>query len=1089
MTRTEVNNALAGILQAQIDIPEHLQANQVMLDYTEQLVTGAITGNTWMTDKPNYYTKSQTDTYLNAKADLVGGLVPSNQLPSFVDDVLEFSNLASFPTTGTTGKIYVATDTNFSYRWSGSTYIQIISGNFILNQTSSAQPSSGFWIDGVGRVGSLGIGIAPSYPLHISGHTSSISVTTSHSINSGAHFIANAGQGTFFGSTITNAGYYNGPLNLSPLQDIIFKPGGNEKARFTTGGGLELGVPVGTTGATTDGLVTFKHYGGGTTIATLGPTTSSDRIQFRFGLLQLGHLSGDGVGTPMTIGLRNPVNVDLGGQQYIKVRGQGNGTTPSFIQLYSSDPASTSNNIGIDFRLARTTGGETVFSRIATYSSNVGNSTYQGYLSFQLANAAAVAEQMKLSHNGVLTVNDSILVGTGNSGVSFQLGTFGAADYYVRRSGTALTMNSAGAIAHTIGGNSWYTGLAATGHSWYDGAATPALLMRLTTSGQLSLYNIPNATTDTDKFLVSDGGVIKYRTGTELAGDLGLPVSWSVSGNTGTDSSLHFIGTADDQDVMIKRNNVEIVKLFDNGVTVSPLAGEGNRMVYVNDEGTLTTTGLPPGTIITEEEDYASSGGNLSSYFGITTRYLTDLDFTVDENEEVEFDYQMYSAYASSVTFTFSPVASSFDKLDVTVYRKSELEDDWVEDATFNLGSWSGVSVISETYLRVKGRLRASTADTVRANISTTESSMDSGGVSDVTLNVTRYIAGSPFGADADNSGWSLTGNTGTDSDTDFIGTLDDVDVVFKRNEVEKIRLTDSVDITGQTNIGGEVFDPSHGLDINYSYDDSGIVDVINVDVKPEGFHVQSIRGSNPANTNVYITGSGLEVALSGEGYSANCNLFDYYSTFGNSFDDGVTSGASKIDFSYDYGDIGSTAAIIRSRQDIDQEMSVEVRPESVSIKYNETEAVKVANNGEVTVSDLAGSDNRIVIADEDGVLRTQSFPTGGTFTPSIAGELNTVTGSTVVSGMMYSESLTGDIVTCSGVVILQSTGSVLTNVVKFTLPTGLADNLFGVASAVDGTSGIVILEDNQAKLMVLAPDTAIRYMYYQFQYRKFLPL
>lgn len=43
---------------------------------------------------------------------------------------------------------------------------------------------------------------------------------------------------------------------------------------------------------------------------------------------------------------------------------------------------------------------------------------------------------------------------------------------------------------------------------------------------------------------------------------------------------------------------------------------------------------------------------------------------------------------------------------------------------------------------------------------------------------------------------------------------------------------------------------------------------------------------------------------------------------------------------------------------------------------------------------------------------------------------------------------------------------------------TGLADNLFGVASAVDGTSGIVILEDNQAKLMVLAPDTAIRYMY-----------
>jgi hypothetical protein len=55
-------------------------------------------------------------------------LVPSTQLPSYVDDVLEFANLASFPATGETGKIYVALDTNKTYRWSGSTYIYITSG-------------------------------------------------------------------------------------------------------------------------------------------------------------------------------------------------------------------------------------------------------------------------------------------------------------------------------------------------------------------------------------------------------------------------------------------------------------------------------------------------------------------------------------------------------------------------------------------------------------------------------------------------------------------------------------------------------------------------------------------------------------------------------------------------------------------------------------------------------------------------------------------------------------------------------------------------------------------------------------------------
>jgi hypothetical protein len=56
------------------------------------------------------------------------GLIPTTQLPSYVDDVLEADNLASFPATGETGKIYVALDTNKTYRWSGSAYVFITSG-------------------------------------------------------------------------------------------------------------------------------------------------------------------------------------------------------------------------------------------------------------------------------------------------------------------------------------------------------------------------------------------------------------------------------------------------------------------------------------------------------------------------------------------------------------------------------------------------------------------------------------------------------------------------------------------------------------------------------------------------------------------------------------------------------------------------------------------------------------------------------------------------------------------------------------------------------------------------------------------------
>lgn len=73
----------------------------------------------------NTANKGQANGYASLGAD---GIVPSNQLPSFVDDVLEFANLAAFPVTGEQGKIYVALDTNKTYRWSGSAYIYITSG-------------------------------------------------------------------------------------------------------------------------------------------------------------------------------------------------------------------------------------------------------------------------------------------------------------------------------------------------------------------------------------------------------------------------------------------------------------------------------------------------------------------------------------------------------------------------------------------------------------------------------------------------------------------------------------------------------------------------------------------------------------------------------------------------------------------------------------------------------------------------------------------------------------------------------------------------------------------------------------------------
>lgn len=63
-------------------------------------------------------------------------LIPGEYLPSYVDDILEYATLANFPTTGESGKIYVDLKTNKTYRWSGSSYVEI-SASLALGETDS----------------------------------------------------------------------------------------------------------------------------------------------------------------------------------------------------------------------------------------------------------------------------------------------------------------------------------------------------------------------------------------------------------------------------------------------------------------------------------------------------------------------------------------------------------------------------------------------------------------------------------------------------------------------------------------------------------------------------------------------------------------------------------------------------------------------------------------------------------------------------------------------------------------------------------------------------------------------------------------
>lgn len=99
-----------------------LDANaKVSTTYLYDITSGQVTTALGYTPE-NAANKGVANGYASLDA---AGKVPSTQLPSYVDDVKEYANLASFPVTGETDKIYIALATNKTYRWSGSTYVEI----------------------------------------------------------------------------------------------------------------------------------------------------------------------------------------------------------------------------------------------------------------------------------------------------------------------------------------------------------------------------------------------------------------------------------------------------------------------------------------------------------------------------------------------------------------------------------------------------------------------------------------------------------------------------------------------------------------------------------------------------------------------------------------------------------------------------------------------------------------------------------------------------------------------------------------------------------------------------------------------------
>lgn len=117
------------------DRPGEVYQLQPGADYTKQ--------SSWILIGDTSELNSKVQQFINSKGAPNGlaslnesGIIPFAQLPSYVYDVIEVDTFSNLPGTGESGKIYIVQDTNLTYRWSGTDYVEI-SKSLALGETSS----------------------------------------------------------------------------------------------------------------------------------------------------------------------------------------------------------------------------------------------------------------------------------------------------------------------------------------------------------------------------------------------------------------------------------------------------------------------------------------------------------------------------------------------------------------------------------------------------------------------------------------------------------------------------------------------------------------------------------------------------------------------------------------------------------------------------------------------------------------------------------------------------------------------------------------------------------------------------------------
>lgn len=293
--------------------------------------------------------------------------------------------------------------------------------------------------------------------------------------------------------------------------------------------------------------------------------------------------------------------------------------------------------------------------------------------------------------------------------------------------------------------------------------------------------------------------------------------SWLLAGNSGTDPATNFLGTADAVDFVIKTSNTEAARFA--------AAGDFNlvKSLTVGQGITVSSVGVDvKGVLILKNSDSFANSLTTSPTQAINIAYTLPATQGAANTVLVNNGSGMLSwtlpATASSVSFdAITSGVNTTALMTVGTGATLSINNSGIVQSNEFLGSGSTTTAVDLNTAEVNGILPVPNGGTglntiptnalVYGNGTSAMLTLESQSGSYLTTTPAGALTWTPLGA-TNNTFWALLGNTGTNPVSNFIGTTDAQDLVFRTNNTERIRL-----LSGG-NVGINATNPSQPLEI-----------------------------------------------------------------------------------------------------------------------------------------------------------------------------------------------------------------------------------------------------------------------------------